>query len=491
MTATAEVSDRLGSAVWKAAGTVVIGSFMAILDSTVVNVALPKLTVEFQTSFATIQWVATAYMLALAMAIPVTGWAADRFGTKRLYLVAIVVFLAGSVLAGMAWSVESLIVFRVLQGIGGGVLGPAGTIVLVKAAGPQRVGRVMAVLGLPMLLGPVTGPVLGGWLVDVAGWRWLFFVNVPIGLVAFVLAWKVLPRDEAQPSDRFDFVGMLLLSPGLASLIFSAFMLAGGAEPAVAVLPGALGVLCIGGFLLRARRISNPLIDIRLFRDRTFSTSVITLSLFFVGFLGSGVLFPAYFLLARGESALRTGLLLVPASIGAMITIPLAGKLADQIGAGRIVLPGLAMAIPGMAVFTQVDATTPYWLLVVAQFVMGLGMGATMIPLMSAAMRNLAESKVARASTALSIMQQAFGAIGAATMSIILAGRLAGQFNVPTAEGQLAATEAMDNPGTRHAAAELIADAYAYTFSWALVLLALCLVPAVLLSRQRVLPGDV
>src|SRR6187399_2983608 len=207
-------SDGLDAAVLKVAAVVVLGAVMAILDTTVVNVALQALTLQFKTSFDTIQWVVTGYMLALATVIPVTGWACDRFGTKRPYLLSIVLFLIGSMLAGMAWDVTSLIAFRVLQGLGGGMLMPAGMTILTRAAGPQRVGRVMSVLGVPMLLGPIGGPILGGWLVDAVSWRWIFYINVPIGVVALLLAFRLLPKDEPRPAERFDFPGMLMLSPG-------------------------------------------------------------------------------------------------------------------------------------------------------------------------------------------------------------------------------------------------------------------------------------
>src|ERR1043165_9923375 len=175
---------------------VVLGAIMSILDTTVVNVAINTLARDFDTELSTIQWVATGYTLALATVIPITGWAADRFGTKRLYITSVTLFVAGSVLSGLAWSAESLIAFRVLQGFGGGMLMPLGMTILTRAAGPQRVGRVMAVIGVPMLLGPIFGPILGGWLIDAASWHWIFLINLPIGAVALGYAALVLPKDN-------------------------------------------------------------------------------------------------------------------------------------------------------------------------------------------------------------------------------------------------------------------------------------------------------
>src|SRR4051812_8209316 len=202
------------------AWVVVLGAIMSILDVTVVNVAINTLARVFQTTLPTIQWVATGYTLALATVIPLTGWAADRFGTKRLYLMSISLFVSGSVLSGLAWSASSLIFFRVLQGFGGGMLMPLGMTILTRAAGPQRVGRVMAIIGVPMLLGPIIGPILGGWLVDAASWRWIFFINLPIGIAALILSQRILARDVPEPGHRLDWQGLALLSPGLALFIY-------------------------------------------------------------------------------------------------------------------------------------------------------------------------------------------------------------------------------------------------------------------------------
>ena len=219
-TAPAPNDDKLDGTVWRIAGVVVLGAIMSILDVTVVSVALPTFQTTFDASYATVAWTMTGYTLALATVIPLTGWAADRFGTKRLYMLALTLFLLGSIACGLAWSIESLIAFRVLQGLGGGMLMPLGMTIMTHAAGPHRIGRVMAVLGVPMLLGPIFGPILGGWLIEAASWHWIFFINVPIGIVALIAAWRVLAKDEPTPSESFDFVGMLLLSPGLALFLY-------------------------------------------------------------------------------------------------------------------------------------------------------------------------------------------------------------------------------------------------------------------------------
>src|SRR5437660_422611 len=209
---TAQDGGSLEREILRLGAVVVIGSIMAILDATIVNVAIPTLGRDLHTSISTIQWVMTGYLLAFASVIPLTGWASEHFGAKRVWLAALLLFMAGSALAGAAWSIDALIVFRVLQGFGGGLLMPVGQAILARAAGPQRIGRVMSVIGVPMLLAPVFGPVIGGAIVDQVSWRWIFYVNLPIGAVALALAWRLLPAHAPRPGPPLDLRGLALLS---------------------------------------------------------------------------------------------------------------------------------------------------------------------------------------------------------------------------------------------------------------------------------------
>ncbi|MFL6144883.1 MAG: DHA2 family efflux MFS transporter permease subunit [Labedaea sp.] len=465
---------------------VVLGAIMSILDITVVNVAISKLSLEFETSLETIQWVATGYTLALATVIPLSRWAADRFGTKRLYLTAIGLFMVGSALAGTAWSVESLIFFRVLQGLGGGMIMPAGMTILTTAAGPQRIGRVMSVLGVPMLLGPILGPILGGWLVDDVSWRWIFFINVPIGVVALILGIRILDRDQPKPAERLDFPGLLMLSPGLAALIYGLAQVPkqGGIGHAEVLIPAIAGALLIVGFILRSTRTAHPLIDLKLFRNRTFAVSSGAMVLFTIAFFGAMLMLPLYYQTVRAETAFSAGLLLAPQGIGAMLTMPLAGMITDRFGPARIAQSGIVVIVAAMAVFTQVGANTSYWVLGGALFVMGLGMGMTMMPMMSAALQQLTRSDVSGASTSLNIIQQIGGSIGTATMSVILSSALASRLPSSGDRGGLGAAQGVP-PELREKVNPLIADAFGSTFVWALVLLAVAFIPALFLPRGK------
>jgi EmrB/QacA subfamily drug resistance transporter len=464
---------------------VVLGTFMSILDTTIVNVAINTLSEDFNTSLATIQWVSTGYMLALATVIPLTGWAADRFGTKRLYIISIGLFLIGSALSGMAWSAESLIGFRVLQGLGGGMIMPAGMTILSQAAGPQRMGRVMGAVGVPMLMGPIIGPILGGWLVDDVSWRWIFYVNIPIGAIALLAATKLLPRDEPAAHERLDWLGLVLLSPGLAAFVYglAETSSSGGIGAAQAWIPMLTGAALIGTFIFHAARHAWPLIDVGLFRNRTMSAASTTTFAFAAGMFGMMFMLPLYYQVVRGQSALHAGLLLAPQGVGAAIMMPIAGKRTDDIGAGKIVLGGLSLLLLGMLGFTQVGADTSFWFLGSCQFLMGLGMGASMMPAMSAAYQTLQRNQLARATTALNIIQRVGGSIGTALLSVVLTHQLAGRLP-GSREGGLGAAQSLP-AGARDRIAPDLAQAFGHTFWWAAAIIALAVIPALMLPRSK------
>jgi EmrB/QacA subfamily drug resistance transporter len=463
------------------AGVVVLGAIMSILDITVVSVALRTFQTEFDATAADVAWTMTGYTLALAAVIPLTGWAADRFGTKRLYLLAVFLFTAGSVLCSVADGLGQLVAFRVLQGLGGGMLMPLGMTILTRAAGPDRVGRVMAVLGIPMLLGPIFGPILGGWLIEIASWHWIFLINLPIGVIALVYAWKVLPKDDVEPSESFDWFGMLMLSPGLATFLYGVSSIPEhGTVTATEVwLPAVVGLALIVAFVpwaLHPRNI-HPLVELRLFKNRDMTIAVVAMMLFAIAFFGSSLLFPLYFQEIRAESALSAGWLIAPQGFGAMITMPIAGILADRIGPGKVVLAGIVTIVVGMVAFTQLTDTTSYPVIIVALFVMGLGMGSTMMPIMSAALATLTDQNIARGSTLMNITQQVASSIGFALFSVLLTN------GIQDAVGEATAEQA-PNP------LPFLAEAYADAFLVAVVLVAVCLVPAAFLPRRKVAPVD-
>ncbi|MEP9383289.1 DHA2 family efflux MFS transporter permease subunit [Nocardioides sp. KR10-350] len=508
-----EYPDHIDAAVLKIAGVVVLGAIMSILDITVVNVALPTFQRVFgegghELEYSRVAWTVTAYTLALATVIPLTGWAADRFGTKRLYITAIFLFTVGSGLCATAWDINALIGFRVLQGLGGGMLMPLGMTILTRAAGPARMGRLMAILGVPMLLGPIMGPILGGWLIQIASWHWIFLINVPLGVVAITYAWLALDKDAPEPSESFDVVGMVLMSPGLALFLYGVSSLPGHGgdvgNPHV-WLPGAAGLLLMGSFVWWSFRPRHPLLDLRLLANRNLAISLGTMFLFAGAFFGGLLLVPTYFQQVRGESTLHAGLLVAPQGLGAMMTMPIAGRLSDRVPIGRIVPVGILLILIGMFGLTQISDTTAYPAIIAMLLVMGWGMGGTMMPIMTTALRTLRAHEVARGSTLLNINQQIASSVGVATMSVLLTNHLKdspvipGTTRLPGFPGGLNETTAAIlkntqpeifarlhlDPAAVAAGMTRAASAFAETYwvAWAVILVAL--VPALLLPRRH------
>jgi EmrB/QacA subfamily drug resistance transporter len=470
-----DASDKLDKGVIAVAGVVVLGAIMSILDITVVTVALQTFQEEFDATAAQVAWTMTGYTLALAAVIPLTGWAADRFGTKRLYLLAIVLFAAGSALCALATTLPMLVAFRVVQGLGGGMLMPLGMTILTRAAGPERVGRVMAIMGIPMLLGPIFGPILGGWLIDAASWHWIFLINVPIGVAAITYAAIVLPRDHVEPSETFDWLGMVLLSPGLALFLYgiSTIPETGTFFATKVVVPVVIGTALIVAFVPWAlnRRNIHPLVDLRLFQNRNMTIAVVAMSLFAISFFGAGLLFPLYFQQVRGEDALHAGLLLAPQGFGAMITMPIAGVLADKMGPGKIVMTSIVVITIGMGMFSTLTDTTSYAFLLTSLFIMGLGMGGTMMPIMSAALATLREHTIARGSTLMNIVQQVAASIGTAVFTVLLTNGLQDKITATTPPAEIPS---------------LTASVFGDVLVVATVLVALVLIPAFFLPRRKI-----
>jgi EmrB/QacA subfamily drug resistance transporter len=473
--------DRLSPELKRVAVVVILGAIMSILDTTIVNVALQSLARDLDAPLSTIQWVATGYLLALATVIPLTGWAAERFGPRRVWMTVVAAFVATSALCGVAWSAESLIAFRVLQGLAGGMIMPIGMITLAQEAGPQRIGRVMSVVGVPMLLGPVLGPVIGGLIVTNASWRWIFLVNLPIGIVGLVLAHRLLPPERAQGRfegpGRLDWRGLLMLSPGLGLLVFGLSEVAAhGTVTLERLAPVIAGLALVAAFVVHAWRVPAPLVDVRLFAGRGFAAAGATVFLVGAALFGALLLMPLYFQIARGQSPLEAGLLMAPQGLGAAAGMNRAGRLTDRIGGGPVVIGGLAMLMAGTLPFTQIGPHTPYWLLDAGLVVRGLGLGFTMMPAMAAAYATLERSEVPRATPMLNVVQRVGGSLGTAILAVVLQNQLTSQLGA-SASGPPAAGARLP--------AQQVATAFAHTYWWAMAITAVAVVPAVVLARTQ------
>jgi len=462
---------------------VVLGTIMSIFDTTIVNVAIDTLGRKFHSTLSTTQWVSTAYLLALALVIPLTGWTIERFGAKRMYLISLTLFIGGSALCGAAWSIGSLIFFRALQGLGGGMILPIGQTILARAAGPQRMGRVMSIVGIPMLLGPVLGPAIGGILVDNFDWRWIFYVNVPIGILALALASRTLKSDATGTAGKLDVFGFALLSPALAFIVYglSEAGSSGGFGGKSVIMGLVIGFALLAAFVWHALRAKAPLIDLRLFRNRGFTSASIT------GFLLSGTVFgamfllPLYYQIVRGQSALSAGLLMAPQGLGAMLAMPISGRITDRVGAYRIAPIGVAVVTLGTIAYTQVTPSTSEVLLAGALFIRGLGLGMSMMPSMSAGYQTLQQSEVPRATTTINIVRQVGASLGTAVLAVILQRQIVSSVGGGHASGALlggsgAIPDAVRGP---------IATAFGHSFWWAVGLSLLCIPSALMLPRVR------
>jgi EmrB/QacA subfamily drug resistance transporter len=497
--------DKLDARLLQIAAVCGLASVMAFLDSTVVAVAQRTFVIDFATSQTMVAWTVAGYMLAFVAVIPITGWAADRFGTKRLFMGAIFVFTLGSLLCAMAPNILLLIMFRVIQGVGGGMLMPLSFVILTREAGPKRIGRLVAVGAVPFLIGPIGGPILGGWLIGAYGWKWIFLFNLPIGVAAFVLVAIIFPKDRPAPSDTLDLIGVLLLSPGVAILLAGISSIPGRHTVAdrYVLIPMITGLALIIAFVLHAwYRADNPLIDLRLFRNRTVTQVNITLLAFACAFVGFGLLVPNYFQVALHQTPMESGMHLVPMGIGIIVATPLAGLLMDRYGPSNMVLAGLPLTAAGLGVFTFGVARQAQYspILLAGLVIMGLGVGLISAPLSASCMQALAPEQVARGTTLLGVNDQVGGSIGAALMAVLLTN----QFNRHddlVAANKLAETQQdaasrgvpVDpaaiphqtlDPGFASSVAQDYAHAYMMVFAVGVVLVLATLIPAAFLPRK-------
>ncbi|WP_223881108.1 DHA2 family efflux MFS transporter permease subunit [Nesterenkonia ebinurensis] len=401
------------------AGTLMIG-----IDMTIMNIAIPQLSQETGASLPVIQWTVTGYTLALAGAVPATAWVISRFSARRVFLTTLGIFTAGSALVAFSWNVESLIAFRVLQGLGGGFVLPAAMTIALSSTPQADRGRVMAILGLPVLVGPVLGPVLGGVLIDTLSWRWMFLLNVPVGVLGLALALRNLPRLPSGPVPLLDVRGLLLLPPAMALLVLGTSF-AEDNHMIWMVLTLSTGLVLTAVFFRHAQRSAMPLLDVRLLRRRLTGAGTIILFLFSSGYTASMVLLPIYWQVVRGESATATGLFLAPAGLAAGIAIQISGRLIDRLPPIRVIGTGLVIATLATAVLMLLlDTETPAWQLVVLWTVIAVGAGFTIMPTTTIATRSLEGQEIPSGSTIVSLISQVSGAICVAGVSVLLAAQL-------------------------------------------------------------------
>lgn len=465
------------------AGVIVLGVIMSQLDTTIVSVALDTLSRDLHSPLSTIQWVSTGYLLSLAMVIPLAGWMSERFGSKRVWMVSVAIFAVGSALCGVAWSAGSLIFFRFLQGFGGGLIMPVGMTVLAQTAGQRHVGRVMSAIGVPMVLGPVLGPVLGGLIVTKGSWEWIFYVNVPIAVLALVLAARLLNRDEGRADvGKLDWIGVALLPPGLAAIVFglAETETGGGLSSTIAWSPIVAGLALIVLFVRHALHTRRPLIDMHLFKSTGFSAAAASVFLLGAALFGTMLLLPLYYQVDRGASALNAGLLIAPQGIGAALVMRISGRLTDRIGGGRVALFGIAVMTLATIPLVGISPTSSYTWLALVLLVRGIGMGCSMMPTLASGYAAARSDLVPEATSVLNALQRVGGSIGTALLAVVLADQARAALGPGAASsGGLIQTLA---PTVRAHVAGPLASAFGSTFVWAFGATLIALVPASILA---------
>jgi EmrB/QacA subfamily drug resistance transporter len=418
-TPSSEARERkLDPAVVRVVAVVLLGPFMSQMDSTVVNVSLSAIRDDLHSSTDSAQWIVSAYLLALALMLPLNGWLVDRIGAKRLYLACFTLFTVASMGCGAARTMPALIAARVLQGMAGGLLAPLTQLMMARVAGKQM-ARVLGYAVVPVLVAPILGPVIAGAILAHASWPWLFYVNLPIGVAAVALAVRLLPNDEGSPERRpFDLLGFLLISPGIVALLYGFERAAHGHGLAPLVLGGAF----LLGFVVYARRAqSAPLIDLRLFESGLFANAAVT------QFLSNGMLYAAQFLVplylvtGAGISPERVGWLLAPAGIVMVFVYPMMGTITDRFGCRAVVASGVMLTVLGTLSFvwmTQRGLTT--FGVELGLLLRGAGQGAIGIPTVSAAYASVPKEKLSSATTAVNIVQRLGGPMATISVAIVV-----------------------------------------------------------------------
>ncbi len=501
---------------WIVAFIVVIGVFMSILDQTIVNIAIPRLQTAFGADIHSVQWVLTAYILTQGVVTPTAGYFADKFGTKRFYIISLAAFTLGSALCGIAWSLPVLIFFRVLQGAGGAALFPLSITMLFREFPPQERGIASGFFGIPALLAPALGPTFGGYLVTYIGWQAIFYINVPIGIAAIILVSAFIRETRLEAGLRFDFLGFFFAALGLATLLYGlsdASTDGWGSSTVIGTITVGLLVLIIFVIteIVIASRGGQPLLDLRLFRNGPFTTSIIA-SLFVIFSLFGGIfLFPVYLQSLRGLTAFQAGLLLLPQALASMVSVLIGGRLVDKIGVRAVMIPGLLILCLATWQLSFINLYSPFSWLQILFIIRGLGLGLCVQPLTVAGLSEISPRQLAQASSLNTVARSVSSSLGIAVLATLVQtqsqvhfSRLAEQVTPASQLGQLylqlqayfvahgadpglAKTTGLQViDGLLHQQAYLMAIQNAFTFSLVVAFLAIIAVLFVRSSRKKV-----
>lgn len=404
---------------WGIAAVTGAGAFMAMLDSTVANLALESIRVDFGTTLPVVQWVSTGYLGALAVSLPAAAWLGGRYGYGRVWAVSLALFVMASAFCAVATSPVMLIASRLLQGLAGGLMVPAGQAVIGATAGSRQLGRIMGFLGLVIALGPAIGPAVGGFLLDVASWRWLFWINVPIGLAALLAAIHIVPQGRKNPERYLDFSGLVLLSLGLPLFLYGATQIGASGFVPQPIALSVFGALLVAVFIVKTLRARHPLIDLHLLELKPFSAATTITGFTGANMYGGLLLLPLYLQIVMGLSPASTGIWLLVMGLGSAVALPVAGALTDRLGAGPVSLTGAGLLLISTIPFLFPAALTD-GVLATALVARGVGLALAQMPAVTAAYASASNHEMGDATTLVNIVQRVGGAIGAVVIVIII-----------------------------------------------------------------------
>ncbi len=398
---------------WLALLVVVFGTFMAILDTSIVNIAIPKMMSVFGVSADEIKWVLTAYMLTMGAVIPLTGYLGDRFGTKKVYLWALIAFTVGSALCGFAWNNSSMIVARIIQGIGGGMIMPVSMAIIYQVIPQEERGMALGIWGIASMAAPAIGPTLSGYIVEHLDWRLIFTINIPIGIVGVILTAILLEEFPKRPTKGFDLLGFVTVAGGLGCILY---VLGEGNSidwsdftNIFLLITGVFGLIL---FVANELTCENPLLDLRIMKIWPFTLSILISSGISIALFGAIFLLPLFLQNLQGLTAMQTGMLLFPSAVATALTMPIGGKIFDKVGAKPVVIPGLILLTYGTyeisTITLDTSANTIIWFTVVR----GLGMGLAMMPSTTAGMNAVPAHLIGRASSLSNVIRQVAGSVG-------------------------------------------------------------------------------
>lgn len=403
---------------------IIVGMFMVILDGTAMNVALPGFVKDFDSKISVVQWAVTGYALAQAAVIPLAGWLSDRFGAKRIFLFSVIMFTVGSGLCALSTGVEQLIIFRVIQGLGGGMVAPIAMAFVYRLSPRDKVGAVMGMIGIPMLLAPALGPVLSGWLVDYASWHWIFLINLPVGVLAVIAGIRTMPNLERQSVPSLDFLGMILAPIAFASIAYGVSEGGTSWSSAKTITGLVVGGVALILFIIVELRRNQPLLELRVFRSADFTRGIIVQWITQIALFGTMFLIPLFLQQGKGFSAFESGLAVLPQAIAAGVFMPIGGRLFDRFGARPVVITGLVFITSAAYLLSGISAEDGSRALILPLALLGGGMGLSMMPLNTHIIQAAPQNIVSRVTSLTAATQQVMMSFAVAGLSTILSQRM-------------------------------------------------------------------